>query len=123
MVVLFAAAGRMAAASGDPAGVTALHYAGETVGFVVFPALAVSVAATALAQVISGQFPRWLAWLGLVAGVVGIPASAYGVAAAQNLVQSPLGFWIFAFWVWMIATGVVLFRRAGRPRAAAVSEG
>lgn len=123
MAVLFAAAGRMAAASGDGAGVAALHYAGETVGSVVFPALAVAVAATALAQVISSQFPRWLAWLGLVAGMVGIATSAYAVVAAQNLVQSPLGFWIVAFWVWMIATGVVLFRRAGHPPAAAMSEG
>ena len=124
MTALYAAAGRMAAGGGDQAGVVALHYAAETVGFTLFPAIAVAVAATSLAQVISAQFPRWLGWLGLVAGVVGIAASVFGVAMAQNLVGgSPfLGFWIFGFWIWMVATGVVLFRRApGRHSAQAES--
>lgn len=114
MTALYAAAGRMAAGGGDAAGVVALHYAAETVGFAVFPAIAVAVAATSLAQIISAQFPRWLGWLGLVAGVLGIPASAIGVATAQNLVGqgSPLlSSWIVGFWIWMVATGVVLFRR------------
>jgi hypothetical protein len=121
MTTLFAAAGRMAADGGAAAGIVALHYAAETVGFAVFPAIAVAVAATSLAQVISAQFPRWLGWLGLVAGVVGIAASAFAVATAQNVVGqgSPLlSSWIFGFWIWMIATGVVLFRRTpGRQSA------
>ncbi len=112
MTALFAAAGRMAADHGDPAGIVALHYAAETVGFALFPAIAVAVAATALAQVISAQFPRWLGWLGLVTGVAGIASSAFGVATAQSLVGGPpgLGLWIFGFWIWMVATGIVLFR-------------
>ena len=120
MTGLFAAAGRMAADGGQQGGVVAIHYAAETVGFALFPAIAVSVVATSLAQITSGQFPRWLGWLGLVAGVVGIPASAIGVATAQNLVGgSPyLGLWIFGFWIWMVATGVVLFRRTPGRRSA-----
>src|SRR3981081_1822837 len=55
-------------------------------GFALFPAIAVAVASTSLGQLISAQFPRWLGWLGLVAGVVGIATSAYAVATAQNLV-------------------------------------
>ncbi len=111
MAALFAAAGRMAAGGGDQAGIVALHYAAETVGFAVFPAIAVAVAATSLAQLISAQFPRWLGWLGLVAGVLGIASSAVAVATTQDVLGSFLGFWIFGFWIWMIATGVVLFRR------------
>lgn len=113
MTMLFAAAGRMAAGGGDQAGVVALHYAADTIGFAVFPAIAVAVASASLAQLISGQFPRWLAWLGLVAGAAGIATSAIGVATAQNLVGGSgfLGAWIFGFWIWMLATGVVLFRR------------
>ncbi len=113
MTMLFAAAGRMAADGGDVAAVAGVHYAAETIGFAVFAPLAVSVLATALAQVISEQFPRWLAWLGVVAGVLGIPGSLFAVVTAQNEVGSPAGFWIFGFWIWMIATGIVLFRRAG----------
>src|SRR5437588_4011091 len=92
MAALFAAAGRMAGAGGEQGGIVALHYAAETVGFAVFPAIAVAVASTSLAQLISAQFPRWLGWLGLVAGVVGVATSAYAVATAQNLVgqSSPL---------------------------------
>jgi hypothetical protein len=121
MTTLLAAAGRMAADGGPAPGIVALHYAAETVGFAVFPAIAVAVTSTALAQLIAAQFPRWLGWLGLVAGVVGIAASAYAVATAQNLVGSGsplLSSWIFGFWIWMIATGIVLFRRTpGRKSA------
>lgn len=121
MAALFAAAGRMAAVGGEQGGIVALHYAAETVGFALFPAIAVAIASTSLAQLISAQFPRWLGWLGLVAGVVGIATSAYAVATAQNLVgqSSPLlSSWIFGFWIWMVATGIVLFRRTmGRRQA------
>jgi hypothetical protein len=117
MTALYAAAGRMAAGGGDQAGIVALHYAAETVGFAVFPAIAVAVAATSLAQVISAQFPRWLGWLGLVAGVLGIASSAVAVATAQDVLGSFLGYWIFGFWIWMIATGV-LFRRTPRRNSA-----
>jgi hypothetical protein len=113
MTALYAAAGRMAGGGGDPAGIVALHYSADTVGFAVFPAIAVAMVATSLAQVISGQFPRWLAWPGLVIGVFGIASSTYLSAMAQNVVggSSPLGSWMLGFWIWMVATGVVLFRR------------
>jgi hypothetical protein len=119
MTTLFAAAGRMAAGGGEQGGIVALHYAADTIGFAVFPAIGVAVAATALSQIISGEFPRWLGWLGLVDGVIGIATSAFAVATAQNLVEgsSFLGAWLFGFWIWMIATGIVLFRRTGRRAA------
>jgi hypothetical protein len=121
ITAMYAAAGRMAAGGGGGDGIVAIHYAAETVGFAVYPAIAVAVATTALAQMISAQFPRWLGWLGLLAGVVGIVASVFAVATAQNLVGqgSPLlSSWIFGFWIWMVATGVVLFRRTGGRHAA-----
>jgi hypothetical protein len=113
MTAVFAAAGRMAGEGGNAAGIVALHYAADTVGFAVFPAIGVAMAATSLAQVISGQFPRWLGWPGLVVGVFGIASSAFQSAMAQNVVggSSPLGSWMLGFWIWMLATGVVLFRR------------
>jgi uncharacterized membrane protein len=113
MTALYATAGRMAAGGGDPAGIVALDYAADTVGFAVFPAIAIAMTATSLAQVISRQFPRWLGWPGMVVGVFGIASSTYLSAMAQNVVggSSPLGSWMLGFWIWMLATGVVLFRR------------
>ena len=113
MIALYATAGRMAAGGGEPAGVVALHYAADTVGFAVFPAIAVAMATTSLAQIISRQFPLWLGWPGLVVGVFGVASSTFLSAMAQNVVggSSPLGSWMLGFWIWMVATGVVLFRR------------
>ena len=109
---LQAAAGRMAAGGGDPAGVVALHYAFGTVGFASVQATAAAIAATALAQVISGQFPRWLGWLGLLAGVAGIASSGILTATGVDPQAAPyLTVCILGFWVWMVATGVILFRR------------
>ena len=62
-------------------------------------ALAVFVAAVALAALASGILPRWLAWVGL--------------GLALLLLILPLG-WIaliFLFPLWLVAAGVVLFRR------------
>jgi hypothetical protein len=107
-----AAAGRMAAGGGDPAGIVALDYAAATLGFVAIQATAVAVAAISLAQVISRQFPRWLGWLGLVSGVLGIASSTFMTATALDPQASGfLTIWVLGWWIWMVATGVVLFRR------------
>jgi hypothetical protein len=109
---LNAAAGRTAAGGGDPAGIVALDYAAATLGFVAMQATAAAVTAISLAQVISRQFPRWLGWLGLASGVLGIASSAFMTATALHPQQAPvLTFWGFGWWIWMVATGVVLFRR------------
>jgi hypothetical protein len=112
---LSAAAGRMADGGGDPAGLAALDYAAATLGFVAIQGTAVAVAAIALAQVISREFPRWLGWLGLVSGVLGIASSTFMTATALDpMAAGFLTFWILGWWIWMVATGVVLFRRTPR---------
>lgn len=109
---IYAAAGRMAAGGGDPAGIVALDYAAATLGFVALQATAVAVAATSLAQVISREFPRWLGWLGLAAGIAGIGSTVFMTATAQDPQAAPtLTLWVPAWWIWALATGVVLFRR------------
>ena len=94
--------------------------------------LAASILAASVAMLQSRLFPAWLCWLGLVAGAV---ASVYGViagaafeaggscAAALCLTGSVLpglaqllSVTLLGAWIWMIATGVVLFRAADRPR-------
>ena len=60
-----------------------------------------------------------LGWPGLVVGVFGIASSVFLSVMAQNVVggSSPLGSWMFGFWIWMLATGVVLFRRTSGRRS------
>src|SRR5207253_4589751 len=53
MTVRFASAGWMAAAGGEPAGVVALHYAADNVGFAVFQAIYVAMVSTTLVSVYS----------------------------------------------------------------------
>lgn len=107
-----AAAGQMAAAGGDRAGVVSLAYASASIGLMVPTAIAVSVEAASLAQLLSRQFPWWLTILGLVAGAFGIVSSTY--SAATGTIGGGRGLWVPAMWIWMIATGVILFRRVGR---------
>jgi hypothetical protein len=109
---LTAAAGQMAAGGGDAAGIVALDYASAALASVAIQATAVAIAATSLAQVISRQFPPWLGWLGLASGVLGIASSLFMTATALDPQRAPyLTLWILGWWIWMVATGVVLFRR------------
>jgi len=99
--------------------------------------IAASVLAGALAMLQSRLFPAWLCWLGVAAGSI---AAVYGViagaafegggscAAALCLTGSilpslaqVLAVTLLGVWVWMIGTGVVLFRAAGRQRTEPIS--
>jgi hypothetical protein len=54
----------------------------------------------------TGALPRWLGWLGLVAGVA--------LLAARIVWTSPVAFAPYALsWVWLVAISVILIRRAG----------
>ena len=94
--------------------------------------LAASILAASVAMLRSQLFPAWLCWLGLIAGAV---ASVYGViagavfaagsqcASALCLTGSGLpglaqviSLALLGVWIWMIVTGVVLFRAAGHQR-------
>jgi uncharacterized protein DUF4386 len=111
---LFAGAGRLALTSADPAAIVALDSAGYGVSLGSTPALFVSVTLAALAMVRSGLFPRWLGWLGLVTGIVTVPASMIAGASetAPVWIRQVIGPVTFlSFVVWMVATGVILVRR------------
>ncbi len=64
--------------------------------------------ASGLASRATGAFPRWLAWLGIVSGVLLVPARF--VWTAQVLWVLPY----IAMWLWMLITCVLLLRRAAR---------
>jgi hypothetical protein len=68
---------------------------------------AIFVLAASLSGLGSGVLPRWLAWIGFVIGVAGLPLSS--VAFHHPTAYVPVA-WLLAI-VWMAVVGVVLFRR------------
>ncbi len=103
-------------AHADPSTVVALDAAGSTVYSLIFGPIGVSVLAGSIAMILSGLFPRWLAWtgvlggsLGIVGGIVG--AGGLGATGALHDVGGALTAIPIPFvWIWMIVTSIVLFR-------------
>jgi len=104
-------ASRMATQSADPLTLVALHQSFEGLTFIVGAALGVSILAASLAMLLSREFPRWLAVLGLVAGALFIGLAFYAALTAGFPGVSGIA-WL-AWAAWLLTTGVILFRRAG----------
>lgn len=115
-----AAAGWVADTQAEGTAVMALDAAGSMMFQMVFIPLMVSVFAASTAMWVSKLFRRWLSGLGLVAGVIGIVGGIIQVAAIGEtgiLIDAGAGLTnagVLGFWIWMIATSVVLFRRTSR---------
>jgi hypothetical protein len=113
---IVAAAARLAADGADDGVVVALDHAAYWLVLLLFGPVGVSVVAGAFGMLRSRLFPRWLPWVGLVGGavaVVGTVAAGATVGAGDagvgDAVAAP---GVLAMWVWMVATGVVLWRAA-----------
>jgi hypothetical protein len=117
---LVATGGWLADAGSGAGTIVALDAAGTVLFYLVFAPVGLSVAAGSLAMLISGLFPRWIVWLGLVAGPLVLAGGVVGASAAGSTggfhdVGAALGgLPLVGFWVWIIATSVVLFRHAPR---------
>ena len=128
-----AAGGTYAAASGaDQWAIVGIDGAANFVNLVLAAPIGVSVLAASIAMVRSRLFPAWLSWVGVAAGLVtcvyGVivgPAFAAGGTCQGALcttssvlpgIAQAISVTLVAAWIWMIATGVVLFRAAGRQR-------
>lgn len=77
-----------------------------------FP-LAVLLAAFAIVAIRSGTLPRWLGWIAAVLAVVFL---AGGLAGSADLGSEWAGLPMLLYPIWVVATSVVLIRRAGEPR-------
>ena len=128
-----ASGGTFAAASGaDQSTIVGIDGVANFVNLVLAAPIGVSVLAASIAMVRSRLFPAWLSWVGVAAGLV---ACVYGVIvgpafAAGGTCQSAvcttgsvlpgiaqaISVTLLTAWIWMIATGIVLFRAAGRRR-------
>lgn len=119
VAVGLAAAAAVVAAHGAPAStLAALRDAGLAVGSLYVIPRGVFIAVASMAVLRTGTLPGWIGWLGLVAGIVyGVTAvGLFGLGASEE--EGPLGTAQFlsfvAFFVWMLASAIVLLRRAGR---------
>lgn len=117
---LAGAAASLADHAVDATAIVALNEASGWLNQLVFSPLGVFVAVGSLAMLKSNFFPRWLCWLGLISGSVFasggvILAAAFRTTSGvSNVGDTLVGVGGLGFWVWMLATGILLFRRAGR---------
>lgn len=122
-----AAAGWLAEGGADASAIVALDATGSVAFELVFGPLGVSVLTASAAMVGSRLFARWLGWLGLVAGCLLIAGGIMGAAALgadggfHDLGEQASSIGALAFWIWILATSVILWRRsprrAGEPTA------
>jgi hypothetical protein len=102
----------------------------DTVGGIawtmVFGPLGLAVLLTAWSMLRSRAFPTWICAAGLLGGALGVVA---GLAAGPGYLHQGTARTLYGigqigvplFWLWMLATGIFLFRRAASPKVAAVS--
>ena len=114
------------AVSLDSTVVVALDAVAAFLFYGVVALLGVSVAAASVAMVTSRRLPGWISWLGVVAGVLlmgsGVLLSGSGgEAGAERSLGLGLQLGVPLFWVWMLAGGVHLWRRAGSTPATSAS--
>ena len=113
-----AAAGWLVEAGGNADVVAGLD-ATSTVGFsMIFAPIGASVVAFSAVMLSSRLFPPWLGWLGVVAGAFGVlggliePAATGADGTFHDIGTIPSGIGAGGFWIWLIASSVVLWRAA-----------
>jgi len=126
-----ASGGAYAAAGGaDQSTVVGIDGVANFVNLILAGPFGAAVLATALGMLRSRLFPAWLSWLGVAAGIVicfyGVivgPAFAAGGTCGASLcvtgsilpgLAQALSATLLAAWIWMIATGIILFRASGQ---------
>lgn len=121
IAAFFVAAGAVQAIAlgADQSTVVGLDAAANWLNLSIIAPFFVSVLVASFAMLRSRLFPAWLCWPGLAAGLVGsvngvIGGSAFAAGGSFYQVSQLLSVAVFVAWIWMLATGVVLFRAAGR---------
>ncbi len=113
----------LADAHAEAGTIVGLDAAGTVLFDLVFGPIGLSILAGSLAMLLSRLFPRWLAWFGVIVGTlltIGGILGAGGQGATGTLhdvAGALIGVPVFGFWIWMIATSIILFRATPRANA------
>lgn len=99
------------AEAGDEASMVAIDRAGAGINLMLFGGLGTAITCAAYCMWRSGLFPMPLNLIGLVSGVA-IVGAQLSVSPSLSGLFDVLYFFPLVFWVWMIWTSVVLWRRA-----------
>jgi hypothetical protein len=122
-----AAAAWLADGGGDASTIAGLDAAGTALFALGFVPIAVAVLAAAAAMLASGLFPRWVGVVGAVAGAIGIVGGILNVmglgdtGGLQDAGEALTTIEALGFWVWMIASSIILWRHRTPETAAATS--
>jgi hypothetical protein len=120
-VYSIAAGAAHAAVNGsDQSTIVALDSAANWLDLNIQAPLGASVLVASLGMLRSRAFPAWLCWLGTVAGGLGcvggvlIGAAFHQGGALYQAINLSTTVAVVGFWLWMLVTGILLFRSAGR---------
>ena len=107
----------------DQAAVVTGHAIASAVNLSVFSPIGLSILAISVVMWQSRVFWWWLCLLGVLSGAAICVAGVIGGAGFQTGGQlyqagSVSVFGVLGFWLWMLITGIILFRAAGKPRQA-----
>ena len=121
-------AGYLADQGGEPTAIVALDAAASWLNLLIFAPLGVAITALSWAMLRSGLFPSWMSWLGLFAGVLGMAGGvlggpAFGTGGLFDVTDGLTSVAGVAFWIWMIAVGIRLYRRTPRAGSVGTSPG
>lgn len=100
-----------AADRGERTLVAFFDLAGAGLNLMIAGGLGVAIVCTAYVMTASGYFSRWLNGLGIVSGVA-IVGAQLSVSPSLSGLFDVLYVFPLVFWIWMIWTSVVLWRRA-----------
>ena len=114
-----AGVGQAATSGADQSAVVTGHAIASMLNVGIFSPLGLSTLAISVVMWQSRVFPWWLCLLGGLSGaamcVGGLTAGFYSGGQFQQVANNAQ-FGVLGFWVWMLVTGVILFRAASQPR-------
>jgi hypothetical protein len=84
----------------------------------ILPPLGLAVGLSAWTMLRSRAFPLWIPAVGLLSGIVlavggALGGPGYVASGTFRGIAGAAGIGVPLFWVWMVATGVILWRRTG----------
>lgn len=114
-----AGVGQAATSGADQSAVVTGHAIASMLNVGLFSPLGLSILAVSVVMWQSRVFPWWLCLLGGLSGAalcVGGLTAGFQTGGQFQQVANNAQFGVLGFWVWMLITGVILFRAAGQPR-------